>query len=441
MEKMKNIIKWYPVIVILSITCTYCTKSDEYKKYMPDGEIIYPQKADSVKTFPGRNRIQLEWVIIDPKVTSCKIIYEQAGIQGSTTVPVHGSGYENDTIRVIIPDMEEANYRFKIVSYDDFGHTSIPVETEEQAYGEMYENSLLNRMLQSTSLDEDENLLQLEWYEAEATETGIKIDYTDVDGNNRTITVAASETSTTIPDFKITEPIYYSTMYRPVPSAIDIFYAKKTETQVEVITLPEKKGSWLFDDPADLTKATTGANLIAVGTGIASVGGPNASNRAVRIPLGSYFIADHGILPTAGMSGVSEYTFMFDIKLPNIGDGYRALFNTTKDNSDDADTYINNSGQIGLGSITGGYSNTALTANQWHRVVITVHLGSSGVNYYLNGDLILSSNTENSRFILDEIVLLFADCDGSDWELDVAEVAIWDIVLDAQQVKKLGRIK
>ena len=233
MEKMKNIIKWYPVIVILSITCTYCTKSDEYKKYMPDGEIIYPQKADSVKTFPGRNRIQLEWIIVDPKVTSCKVFYEQGGIQGSTTVARNTGGNDiSDTIRVIIPDLEETNYcAFKIVSYDDFGHASIPVETEETVYGEMYESSLLNRMLKSTSFNESEGL-RLEWYEADATETGININYTDINGTNRTITVAASETSTVIPDFKITEPIYYSTMYLPVPSAIDVFHARVIEERI-----------------------------------------------------------------------------------------------------------------------------------------------------------------------------------------------------------------
>ena len=227
---MKKKIKWFPAIIVLCIACVRCAGYDDYKKYMPEGEIIYPQKADSVKTFPGKNRIQLEWIIIDPRVTSCKIMYEQGGIQDSMTVSISGNGYENDTVRVIIPDLEEANYRFKIVSYDDFGHTSIPVETEEQAYGEMYENSLLNRMLKSTSFDGSD--LQLEWYDAVATETGIKIDYTDINGTNRTMTVAASETSTTIPGFNATEPFYYSTMYRPVPSAIDLFYARVVEERI-----------------------------------------------------------------------------------------------------------------------------------------------------------------------------------------------------------------
>ena len=217
---------------VLCIVCMHCTKFDEYKKYMPDGEIIYPQRADSVKTYPGRNRIQLEWVLIDPKVTSCEVFYEQDGVQNSSVVNTNGSGYENDTISIVIPDLNETTYVFKIVSYDDLGHTSIPVETVESAFGEMYEGTLLNRLLKSYSYSEGEGLT-LEWHNASATEIGITLDYTSINGNSQTIMVSSSEISTSIPDFKISEPLYYSTMYKPVPAAIDTFYAQTVEELIQ----------------------------------------------------------------------------------------------------------------------------------------------------------------------------------------------------------------
>jgi len=193
---------------------------------MPDGEIIYPQKVNSLKTYPGKNRIQLEWVIVDPKVTSCQVFYEQAGVQGSTTVPVRANGdFSNDTIRVTIPNLEETTYKFKIISHDDFGHTSISVETEEQAYGSMYERSLLNRSLKSAAIDENEHL-QIEWFDADDNETGVNIMYTDIDGNSRTMKVEPSETATSITDLKSGTPVFYNAMYKPVPSAIDTFYAQ-----------------------------------------------------------------------------------------------------------------------------------------------------------------------------------------------------------------------
>jgi len=200
---------------------------------MPDGEIIYPQKADSLKTFPGKNRIQLEWVIVDPKVTSCKIFYEQGGIQGDTIVPINAVGsYKNDTIRVTIPNLEETTYAFKIVSYDDFGHVSIPVETEESAYGEVYERTLFNRVLRSVDYDEDEGL-HLEWYEADDSEIGIILEYTDINGSPQKLKVDKSETITEISDFKIGEPLYCRTMYKPVPAAIDTFSAESQRVVIQ----------------------------------------------------------------------------------------------------------------------------------------------------------------------------------------------------------------
>ena len=225
---MNNFIKMirFPVAVICCILLSNCYGSDEYKQYMPDGEIIYPQKADAVNTYTGKNRIQLEWVIVDPKVTSCKVFYEQSGITGETTVPINaGSGFEDDTIRVIIPDLEETTYAFRIISFDDYGNASIPVETEESAYGDMYESSLLNRTIRSYTYNENEGL-NLTWYAADETEIGITIEYTDVNGANQTMIVSNTETSTAIPDFKISEPIHYRTMHKPTPTSIDIFYAQ-----------------------------------------------------------------------------------------------------------------------------------------------------------------------------------------------------------------------
>jgi len=223
---MKNKMKWYPFVVVMCIVLAHCTGYDEYKKYMPDGEIIYPQKADAVKTCPGRNRVQLEWVIIDPKVSSFKVFYEQGSNQGLTTVTrtVHGD-YMNDTIRVTIPDLDEANCMFRIVSYDDFGNASVAVEADESAYGEMYERSLVNRTLKRAMYDANVGL-RLEWYAADDTEISVELDYTNISGNSRTDTVFNSETSKTIPDFNISEPLFYRTMYKPTPTAIDTFYAQ-----------------------------------------------------------------------------------------------------------------------------------------------------------------------------------------------------------------------
>ena len=248
---MKNnkINKWYPVmcvvaVVVCCILFAHCTGYDEYKKYMPDGEIIYPQKADAVTTYPGKNRIQLEWVIVDSKVTSCKVLYEQGGIQGETNVPVNvGGNNENDTIRVIVPNLEETTYMFQIVSYDDFGHASIPVETDELSYGEMYESTLVNRTMKSFQYDNDSKALIIEWFNAvDDTETGMELTYTDINDLTQTLFFAGSETYTILPDFKLGEPLYISTKYKPTPSAIDVFSTDQQRVTLQrIINVSQRK--------------------------------------------------------------------------------------------------------------------------------------------------------------------------------------------------------
>jgi len=288
---MKNKIKWFPVVLVLCIVLAHCTKSDEYKKYAPDGEKIYLQRAYSVKTYPGKNRIQLEWVLVDPKVTSCQVFYEQGSIQGDTIVQIpEFDKRENDTIRVMILDLEEAAYSFKIVSYDDFGNTSIPVEAEEQAYGKTYEQSLLNSVAKSTAFDFVNNSLTIEWGATGATVIGIKLDYTDTNGDSQVILVDPSESTTTIPDFKLGEPLLCSTIHKPVPSAIDIFLTDRQRIYIELITNVVLKKP--VTTSADATPAYTGDKAVdGDKTNAASrwISGPPSTPQWLEVDLQGFF--------------------------------------------------------------------------------------------------------------------------------------------------------
>ena len=233
MITVKNKIKWYPIVVLLTISCMYCTRYDDYKKFMPEGEIIYPQKPDSLRTFPGKYRILLEWVIVDPKVTSCIIFYEQGGIQDTTAVTINEreGNYVNDTVRIFMPNLEEAVYSFRIVSYDDFGNVSIPVEIEEMAYGDAYERTRMNRVARNAMFTL-EGALSIEWYDPEESEIGVNLFYTDINGVKKTKIVDKSEIFTEVYDFDFDEPLFYNTMYKPVAACIDTFYSQTAEQSV-----------------------------------------------------------------------------------------------------------------------------------------------------------------------------------------------------------------
>jgi hypothetical protein len=201
-------------------------------------------------------------------------------------------------------------------------------------------------------------------------------------------------------------------------------------------------GRWEFDDRNDLVKAIVGNPLEKQGDGFTFVDGPNVGNGAVRIDKGSYFVARHGIAANGGGSRVNNYTLMVDFKVSELG-RYYCFLQTSPANNDDGDFFINPSGNLGIGST--GYSVHVVSPGEWHRLVLSASMGNSYLTF-LDGTLIYEGNVGNatmdSRFSwLPEGVLLFADEDGEDAEIDIAEVIIWDGALNAGQVQSLGPIR
>ena len=226
---MKNKINFIFIAILASLIG--CTDADEYKMYLEGGEIIYLQKADSLTAFPGKNRIQLKWILVDPRVTSYKVVYSQSAEKDSVIVPVSTDhDYSNDTISVIIDNLEETMYNFQIISSDEFGNKSIPVEIEESSYGEIYESSLVNRVIKQKLMSSGG--LALEWYDGDESEVGVEINYSDEEGNEKVYFMPGEESSALISDYNPAYPFFYRALFMPDTTAIDIFYTEIESDQV-----------------------------------------------------------------------------------------------------------------------------------------------------------------------------------------------------------------
>ncbi len=194
-------------------------------------------------------------------------------------------------------------------------------------------------------------------------------------------------------------------------------------------------GRWKFDNPDNPVEGYYGKDLELVGTH-EIVDGPVATNKAVRIGVGSFYRMDHGIAPNGGGAYVNEFSLQFDFRVADIG-SWRAFFQTNPGNSNDADCFINDQGQIGVGST--GYSAYKVLPNEWYRLVISVKNGAF-FKYYLEGQPLLDGGAQDvdGRYGLENLLLLFADNDGEDGLIDVAEVAIWDRALSETEMIQLG---
>jgi hypothetical protein len=196
-------------------------------------------------------------------------------------------------------------------------------------------------------------------------------------------------------------------------------------------------GKWNFDAADNVLKAEIGTDLEQVGAALA-IPGPNSNNGAVRIGIGSHFIMTHGIEPSGGDEKVNEWSLLIDFRISQL-DIWHTFFQTDPTNSTDGDCFKNPSGHIGVW-VT-GYSADSIKVDQWYRLVISVEMDWS-YNYYLDGALLHEGTPQDvdDRFALESILLLFADENEEDGEIDIAEVAIWDYPLSDEEVKNLGGV-
>ena len=267
-------------------------------------------------------------------------------------------------------------------------------------------------------------------------------------------TLSASNISGLLPDTEYMVKVFANDCFGNISEPLESFFRTLPGNNDPVNQVPERKGSWLFDDATDLFKASIGQSLIpGTSTGgvaivyptdngnITTIAGPTASNKAVFVPKRSCVKMLHGIAASGG-SKVNEYTLMIDFKL-SFSHPWYSLIQTELANTDDADIFINASnGKVGLSVAAGGYSAAgAIVANTWCRYVFVVKSGQP-IKQYVNGVPIHTGSGNMSvdgRWALETGgLLLFSDNTDEDGDFNIAEIAIWDKNLTPAQIANLG---
>ncbi|MDR1335289.1 MAG: metallophosphoesterase [Tannerella sp.] len=192
---------------------------------------------------------------------------------------------------------------------------------------------------------------------------------------------------------------------------------------------------WTVAEPGNLEWYKWGSNntVGTPATGVpATVAGPGG------LQAWALAKADHIRLSNPFGASSTAYTLLWDIKVPSLS-GYCALLQTNQNNSNDGDVFLNNT-KLGVGAYS---PDGTLTANKWHRIVISVDAGETRqVVFYVDGRPVLfkslSSSADITRYILEDIFWIFLDNDNEDYALDCAGIAVWNANLSAEQVSTLG---
>jgi hypothetical protein len=215
----------------------------------------------------------------------------------------------------------------------------------------------------------------------------------------------------------------------------DVLSQSEVDDLAEKPVHPSLAGHWTFDNTSDLLKGELGADLTLTGTHIIAAG-PEKKNGAIQIGVGSYYTLTHGIAHNGGGNNVNEFTLVFDVKVSALGNWF-CFYQTNMSNSNDGECFINPSGKIGVGAT--GYSEALIKPNEWYRIAVAVDNGNS-CNYYIDGTLALEGikGSVDARFSLDQNVLLFADNNGEDNAINVADIKIYSSALNENEISELG---
>lgn len=211
----------YLVLLVAVAGWIGCSKMEDYHQdFIKNGEIVYTGRADSLRVYPGRNRIALSWLLLsDPSIVQCKVYWDDRS--DSVTIPVKRTAGV-DTVKIVLNNLTEKAYTFDIYTYDAAGHSSVKVDTIGMVYGDNYAGALFNRPFKSITHSTD--TARLEWSGVSSQCIGVEIHYTDRQGLARTIWSYPADKLTKLPLLSKGSSFTYRSLFVPARNAIDTFY-------------------------------------------------------------------------------------------------------------------------------------------------------------------------------------------------------------------------
>ncbi|MDR2036914.1 MAG: hypothetical protein LBQ60_03225 [Bacteroidales bacterium] len=262
----QSLSKYFLMTCVLAITCMASCDNmkDNYEEYIEGGEIIYPGKADSIEVHPGKNRVELQWVLkSDPSITSAMIYWNNK--EKSREVPILRTPGTADTIKVLLEDMEEQTYTFEVYTFDRDKNKSVASEVIGAVYGDKYRSTLLNRAIRKLDLTEEGDI-EIIWESPDNGTIAEELIYTDTNGKKDTVSFIASMDTILLKNFNFSENIWLSTVFLPDSLAIDTFKVAFQQIALNVVETPAevvRSGFSVKNLPGDKNEPNATANSLS----------------------------------------------------------------------------------------------------------------------------------------------------------------------------------
>lgn len=230
---MKKLI--IPFVIILSTVLLFnrCDNMEDiHKEYLADGDIIYAPKPLDIETFAGKNRVKLKYYLVNA-VNVRKCIIEWDNGEASKTIDITPK-VPLDSIEVMVDNLEERSYIFKVYTVDNNGNRSIKEQVTGSAYDARYIAGLTNRPVIGISGGGTVDSVVVIWGTPPAGNTHVEIKYVNTDETEVGMTVPASADRTVIRNWKSESDMSITSFFIPEPTAIDTFHSEVTTVQLPV---------------------------------------------------------------------------------------------------------------------------------------------------------------------------------------------------------------
>lgn len=205
--------------IILLITVVSCKKQNStYKDILEEKLPSYAGRPDSMLFHPGKNRAQISFRIKDPSVN--KMAFYWNNHMDSIIYEVDKPSLSIRT--VTIAPLDEKFHNIDFYSYYPDGTSSIKNTQMGNVYGNAYQSSLLNRLIENITVRNDS--LFIHWYKAYPDLKGMEVNYMSTIGELKTLVFNAEENTVALPKYKKGGEFNYRSIYLPDTLAIDSFY-------------------------------------------------------------------------------------------------------------------------------------------------------------------------------------------------------------------------
>ncbi|GCB33373.1 hypothetical protein KGMB02408_03180 [Bacteroides faecalis] len=211
MKKMRYII----VLLCVSITLFSCTDLvGTFEKFQENGEINYVGKIDSLKVHEGLHKIQFEGFLYYAE-TATDVIIKWDDQQYTQSLEGYG---KTDVLEILLEDLEEDLYVFNVYTVDKNNNRSIVTTLQANVYGDKFiaaQNPVLY-----TYTSNGTGGFTLMWNEI-PTLMQVLLEYTNHDGDKRTVVVPAFTMQTEIADIQPDTQLKITTCVKPNKDALE----------------------------------------------------------------------------------------------------------------------------------------------------------------------------------------------------------------------------